>query len=263
MKKLYKSFFITLTALTLSACSGGEDEIDDSTGQEEVVEVEEITAWAWDPEFNIAALEIADDFYEGEVELNVTEHAQDDIIQKLNTGLSSGNPTGLPNIVLIEDYRSQSFLTSYPDAFYPVDDFIDTEEFASYKISTTQYEGKQYGVPFDSGATGLYIRTDYLEEAGYSVDDLGEITWNEYINIGKDVKKETGKDLLTLDPGNDIGQIRVMLQSAGSWYVEEDGETPYIADNVQLAESFKVYKEMLDADIVKITNDDWSQFVEF
>lgn len=43
--------------------------------------------------------------------------SQDDIVQKLNTALASGNTEGLPNIVLIEDYRIQGYLTSYPDAF--------------------------------------------------------------------------------------------------------------------------------------------------
>lgn len=42
-----------------------------------------------------------------------------------------------------------------------------------------------YGVPFDSGATGFYYRTDYLEQAGYSTADLEDITWNEFIEIGK------------------------------------------------------------------------------
>src|SRR5690625_746100 len=136
---------------------------------------------------------------------------------------------------------------------------IYTDDFADYKIATTQFDGKQYGVPFDSGATGLYVRTDYLEEAGYTVDDLQNITWQEYIEIGKDIKEATGKDLLTLDP-NDLGQIRVMIQSAGLWYVDEDGETPNIANNDALAEAFEVYKGLMDADIVK-TVSDWSQFV--
>ena len=42
--------------------------------------------------------------------------AQDDIVQKLNTNLSSNTISGLPNIVFIEDYRIQNFLNSYPGA---------------------------------------------------------------------------------------------------------------------------------------------------
>lgn len=258
MKKFLFLIFVSIAILALGACSSDGAE-GDSNGTSD--SGNEITAWAWDPQFNIKALEIAAEAYDGDedIDLNIIENAQDDIIQKLNTGLGSGANTGLPNIVLIEDYRAQSFLESYPDAFYPMDDYIDTNDFAEYKMATTQHDGKQYGVPFDSGATGLYIRTNYLEEAGYSIDDLTDITWKEYIEIGKDIKETVGVDLLTLDP-NDMGQIRVMIQSAGSWYMDEDGSTPNIAENEALVEAFEVYKEMMESDTVKIVSD-WSQFV--
>ena len=258
MKKFLSLILITVGILALAACSDGGN---DGDGSSDSSDGDKITAWAWDPQFNIKALEIAKEAYDGDedVDLNIIENAQDDIIQKLNTGLGSGANTGLPNIVLIEDYRAQSFLDSYPDAFYPMDDYINTDDFADYKMATTQYDGKQYGVPFDSGATGLYIRTDYLEEAGYTVDDLTDITWNEYIEIGKNIKETVGADLLTLDP-NDLGQIRVMIQSASAWYVDEDGTTPTIAENEALVKAFETYKELMDAGIVKIVSD-WSQFV--
>lgn len=260
MRKFLYVILISVGIFSLAAC-GSDASKEDGEGAVSSEDMDEITAWAWDPNFNIAALEIADKAYDGEedINLNIIENAQDDIIQKLNTTLSSGSDKGLPNIVLIEDYRAQSFLESYPDAFFPMDDYIDTNDFAEYKMATTQHDGKQYGVPFDSGATGLYIRTDILEETGLTVDDVTNISWNEYVEIGKEIKEETGVNLLTLDP-NDLGQIRMMIQSLGSWYVGEDGATPDIEENEALAEAFKVYKEMMEEDVVKIVSD-WSQFV--
>ena len=73
------------------------------------------------------------------------------------------------------------------------------------------------------------------------------------------MKEVTGKTFLTLDP-NDLGIIRIMIQSAGSWYVKEDGVTPDLVDNAALKEAFEVYKEMLDANIVK-PHSDWNQFI--
>lgn len=223
---------------------------------------QEITVWAWDPNFNIAALNLAKERYEAkhpDVKVNIVEYAQEDIVQKLNTGLNSGTTRGLPNIVLIEDYRAQNFLQAYPDAFRDMTGVIKAEDFAEYKIGPTSYNGKQYGVPFDSGATGLYVRTDYLEQAGYTVDDLTNIDWNKYIEIGKKIKETTGKDMLTQDP-NDLGLIRVMAQSAGTWYLKEDGKTPNLADNPVIKEALETYKAMFDANIVKM-NSDWSQFL--
>ncbi|MCM3748084.1 extracellular solute-binding protein [Paenibacillus pasadenensis] len=264
MKKLMA--MLLAGSVLLSACSsdgtegGSENAV--NSGKEADSAPKEITVWAWDPAFNIAAMNVAKEAYakvKPEVTINVVENAQADIVQKLNTGLNSGSTKGLPNIVLIEDYRAQSFLQAYPDSFYELTDLVKADAFADYKIGPTSVDGKQYGVPFDSGVTGMYVRTDYLEQAGYKLADMQEIDWKKYIEIGKAVKEKTGKSMVTLDP-NDLGLIRMMIQSAGAWYTAEDGKTPTIAGNAALKEAFELYKEMMDSGIVKV-NSDWSQFV--
>lgn len=248
--------------MLLTACSSNTGNTNKNEGTNAGTGKKEITVWAWDKVFNIGAMEKAKALYaekNPDVTINIVENAQADIIQKLNAGFNSGTTKTLPTIVLIEDYRAQSFLQAYPDSFFALDNFINAADFADYKIGPTSYDGKQYGVPFDTGVTGLYVRTDYLEQAGYTTADLQDITWDKYIEIGKAVKAKTGKDMLTQDP-NDLGLIRMMIQSAGSWYLKEDGTTPNIADNAPLTQAFETYKNIMDAGIVKVTSD-WSQFV--
>lgn len=185
------------SVVLLSACSsGGTKNETGNSGSEGSSKPQEITVWAWDPAFNIAAMNVAKEAYakvNPDITVNVVENAQADIVQKLNTGLNSGSTKGLPNIVLIEDYRAQSFLQAYPDSFYELTDVVKAADFADYKIGPTSVDGKQYGVPFDSGVTGMYVRTDYLEQAGYSLDALQDIDWKQYIEIGKAVKEKTAK----------------------------------------------------------------------
>jgi lactose/L-arabinose transport system substrate-binding protein len=257
MKKIFALFLVSM--LLLTACSSGSKSNETSGDGKDT---NKITVWAWDPNFNIKAMNIAKDTYASEnkdVEIKIVENAQADIIQKLNTSLSSGTTKGLPNIVLIEDYRAQSFLQAYPDMFHELTDSFKAEDFADYKIAPTSLDGKSYGLPFDTGVTGLYVRTDYLEKAGYKVEDLQNIDWKQYIEIGKKVKEATGKQMLTQDP-NDLGLIRMMIQTAGSWYTKEDGKTPNLADSQELKVAFELYKELLDADLVKPVSD-WSQFL--
>ncbi|HIW34933.1 MAG TPA: extracellular solute-binding protein [Candidatus Paenibacillus intestinavium] len=260
MKKLLTvvlASFMILTACSNNANTGNAG----NTGTQPSGK-QEITVWAWDKAFNVGAMEKAKAMYtetNSDVTINVIENAQADIIQKLNAGFNSGTTKTLPTIVLIEDYRAQSFLQAYPDSFFALDEFINAADFADYKIGPTSFDGKQYGVPFDTGVTGLYVRTDYLEQAGYTVADLQDITWDQYIEIGKAVKEKTGKQMLTQDP-NDLGLIRMMIQSAGSWYLQEDGTTPHLADNAALTQAFETYKNIMDAGIVKVISD-WSQFV--
>lgn len=262
MKKVLVLLLASFVLLT--ACSSKSDNNTSSEGSNDTgsKETKEVTIWAWDPNFNIAALNLAKEAYaskNADVNVKIEENAQADIVQKLNTGLNSGTTKGLPNIVLIEDYRAQSFLQAYPDAFYDLSSVINASDFADYKIGPTSVDGKQYGVPFDSGVTGLYIRKDLLEQAGYKVEDLQNVDWDKIIEVGKAVKAKTGKALLTQDP-SDLGLIRMMIQSAGSWYTKEDGATPDLKDNAVLKQAAETYKKLMEADIVKVTSD-WSQFV--
>ncbi|MFD0050925.1 ABC transporter substrate-binding protein [Actinomycetes bacterium NPDC127524] len=256
MKKVLALFLVSV--MMLAACSSGSNK-NDASGSKNT---KEITVWAWDPNFNIKAMNVAKEAYkskDSKLNIKVVENAQDDIVQKLNTSLSSGTTKGLPNVVLIEDYRAQSFLQAYPDMFYDLSDSFKSDDFAKYKDAPTSLKGKHYGLPFDSGVTGLYFRKDYLEKAGYKVSDLNNIDWDKYIEIGKKVKAATGKQMLTQDP-KDLGLIRMMIQSSGSWYLKKDGVTPDIANNEALKEAFKTYKKILDAGLVKPVSD-WSQFV--
>lgn len=109
---------------------------------------------------------------------------------KLNTSLSSGSYEGLPDIVLIEDYRAQGYLTAYPDEFADLSDVVKEEDFASYKTAVNQVDGTVYGVPFDSGVAATFYRTDMIEEVGYTQEDMQDLTWEKYIEIGKAVKRK-------------------------------------------------------------------------
>lgn len=49
--------------------------------------------------------------------------------------------------------------------------------------------------------------------------------------------------MLTLDP-SDLGQIRMMLQSAGAWYTDAEGNVT-IKDNQALKDAINTYKKLL------------------
>ena len=179
----------------------------------EVNEKEQIVIWAWDESFNIKALKEAKKSFRKthkNVDIEIVAMAQDDVISKLNTSLANGDYTGLPNIVLIEDYVVQGYLMEYPEEFADLSDIADAKDFVAYKTSVNEIDGKLYGIPFDSGVAALFYRRDMIEAAGYTTEDMEDLTWDKYIEIGKAVKEKTGKDMLTLNP-NDLGQIRLKI----------------------------------------------------
>lgn len=246
MKKIFLSIFTLVSLASLAAC--GNDSTTSSTAKNNESS-EKVTAWAWDPTFNIKALELADKAYnEEQATLDIVSMSQEDTVQKLNTSLSSGNLDGLPSIVLIEDTKIQGYLESFPDAFEDLSDIVNEDDFASYKFAVSKKDGKVYGVPFDSGVTGLFYRIDYLSEAGYTPEDLENITWDEFTKIGKDVKDKTGHAFLALNP-SDLGLIRIVMQSAGEWYTSEDGKSATIENNKALKYGITLFADLIKSGI--------------
>lgn len=116
----------------------------------------------------------------------------------------------------MQDNSYQKFVSIYPEAFVDLTDSgIDFSQFAAGKLSYSTVDGKNYGVPFDNGAVIGAYRTDYLEQAGYTVDDLTDIDWNRFIEIAKDVKAKTGKYMLS-GQADSPDMVMEMLQSAGA-----------------------------------------------
>ena len=259
IKKIMSIIMATVMVFGLVSCSGNslgstDEKKDDTTSKK-------ITIWAWDEAFNIVAANKAKDIYlkdNPDADIEVVTMSQDDIVAKLNTSLSSGSYEGLPNVVLIEDYRIQGYLTAYKDEFADLSSVAKRDDFAEYKTGVNYVDGKLYGIPFDSGVAETFYRTDLIEQAGYTKEDMQNLTWEKYIEIGKAVKEKTGVAMCTLDP-SDIGQIRMMLQSAGSWYTDANGKVT-IADNQALKDAIKIYKDLTESGAVKqISN--WDQFV--
>ena len=108
-------------------------------------------------------------------------------------------------------------------------------------VSYTHLDGKNYGVPFDNGATIMAIRSDIVEEAGLTTDDFKDITWSQFMELAKTVKEKTGTPMLTTSGGSEL--VLEMLQSAGASPIV-DGEVK-IADNEVLAQAVEVYACLL------------------
>ena len=64
--------------------------------------------------------------------------------------------------------------------------------------------------------------------------------------------------MLTIDP-SDLNQLRIMMQSAGSWYVDADGKVS-IDNNQALRDAVEIYKQIVDADIAKQVSG-WDSFI--
>lgn len=262
-KRLALLSLMSALALTLTGCGGGSSSSSSGAADSnaDANNKETITIWCWDPNYNIPAMEKAKNFYlekNPNVDFEMVDMAKADVEQKLTANLMANATNDLPDIVLIEDYNAEKYLRSYAGSFADLTDSIDYSQFVDYKVKLMTVEGRTYGVPFDSGVTVLYYRADILKEAGYEARDLENLTWTDYLALQKDIQAKTGKALFANDR-QDTGFLRIMMQSAGTWYTNAEGKLNLKGNDV-LEESLETLKAIASEEGL-IPAVDWSTWI--
>lgn len=270
-KKVISLMLIGAMVASMAACGSNGGSSDNNAAKGDTSATEEsgaseggntLTVWTWDPAFNIPAIQEAGNIYKADhpdFELKVVETLSDDCETKLITAAESGDLSTLPDIVLMQDNSYQKFVSIYPEAFTDLTDSgIDFSQFAAGKLSYSTVDGKNYGVPFDNGAVIGAYRTDYLEQAGYTIDDLTDIDWNRFIEIAKDVKEKTGKYMLS-GQADSPDMVMEMLQSAGASLFDKDGK-PAMTDNAALKECISIYQKLVKEGVYYEVNN-WDDYV--
>lgn len=219
---------------------------------------ETLTVWCWDENFNLAAMRTAEKYYKEagheNFTLNVVNVPEEDVQTKLSTAFSSGVTEDLPDIVLMGDSWANMYLTNFEGCYVDLTDEIDFSEFAQYKVSCFTVNDRVYGVPFDSGSAGLFYRTDILEEAGYTADDLVDITWWDLLEMGKVIHEKTGKYILSFDPSSSCAFTFMdsMKQASGEWFYDANDpeENADFANDKVVREMSEVLKAFWENDLV-------------
>ena len=212
MKKLLSLLLVLTMVFAFMAMSGTAFAADDT-----------LTVYAWDANFNIPALKAAEAAYQ-KVNPNfkleiATQSGSSDVEQAMTLAGSSGDLSSLPDIVLFQDHFIQSYVADYPDCWVDLQlADIDWSDFGAEKLSYSTIDGVHYGVPVDNGTAIFAYRTDVLEEAGYTIDDVTGISWDEWLEIAKEVKEKTGFALLSMDhSGDDLPYMLMQAEGLSQW----------------------------------------------
>ena len=133
---------------------------------------------------------------------------------------------------------------------------MNWDDFSAEKISYSTIDGKHYGFPVDNGTVIFAYRTDLLEQAGYTIDDVTGISWDKFDEIGKAVYEKTGKYLLCMDgDGNDLPYM--MLQAEGVSQFK-DGKANFV-DNQTMVDVINVIAKLAQDNVLYLAND-WSDY---
>ena len=221
---------------------------------------ETLSVWCWDPNFNVYAMKQAEKIYQKDhpnFKLDIQEKVYNDIETALITAAEANDYSTLPDIFLMQDYSFHKNATNYPGIFTELTDSgIDFSQFSAGKLADSTVDGKNYGVPFDNGATIMAIRRDMVETAGLTVEDFKDTTWSDFMEKAKKVVDANNVPMLTSSGGSEI--VIEMLQSAGASPMV-DGKVDLVG-NKALKAAIETY-ETLIKDGIMVDYTDWDQYI--
>lgn len=261
-KKVLGMFLVAIMAASVLAGCGGkaEDKSEAKKDDTAAAQEETLTVWCWDPNFNVYAMEQAEKMYQKDhpdFKLDIQEKVYSDIETALITAAEADDYSTLPDIFLMQDYSFHKNVANYPGIFTELTDSgVDFSQFSAGKLADSTVDGKNYGVPFDNGATIMAIRKDMVEAAGLTVDDFKDTTWSDFIEKAKKVVEKNNVPMLTSSGGSEI--VIEMLQSAGASPMV-DGKVDLVG-NEALKKSIETYKQLIDEKIM-VDYTDWDQYI--
>ncbi|THE10835.1 sugar ABC transporter substrate-binding protein [Bacillus timonensis] len=214
-------------SIVLMGCSGGDKEVNskgDSEASNGTNEAQEMTFWTFQG-LHIDFFEDANKRWneanpDRQIKLKLESFPYDEMHNNLLLALQSG--VGAPDIVDIEVNRFPNFLQG-DIQLEPLNDIIEPEidSFVKSRFEIYGKDGQYYGAPTHVGASVAFYNKEIFEEAGVNPDDIK--TYDDFVEIGKVIKSETGKPMLPIFT-NGFWEFYPMISQHDSDFFNSKGE---------------------------------------
>ena len=180
-----------------------------------------LSVWAWGTGAKALAYEATE--YNRQypsVRLNIENLDRQTLYDRLTKALEAGG-VGLPDVVVIETARLQSYAGTFPEAFLNLSDLDGryATDFNPGQWEGSKFLGRLRSLPWTLGLAGLFYRADLFEKAGVGPERLE--TWDDFIAAAQQVQgANPGLRALAFDPG-EFFQV-IMAQQGATFFTPED-----------------------------------------
>ncbi len=210
-----------------------------------------ITVWYWDESLKY----VTEQFNKTNKNINAkfVKLGYDDVHQKLLTSLPAGS--GAPDVCAIEigfigAFSARGGLENLLEAPYDAAQFKDKVVTYPWEEASSE-DGRLAAMPWGIGPAGLWYREDIFKAAGLETDPQKVQqrikTWNDWLQLGEDLRKKNAKTALVADAFNDIFWPMVYQKGYG-WF---DGNRVVVQEKAvpALKKAVEARKRKIDANI--------------
>ncbi|MBW3696172.1 extracellular solute-binding protein [Vibrio sp. T187] len=196
-----------------------------------------------------------------DIKINLKSLAFADHHTALTTSLSTGS--NVPDVAAIEvgfigRFSNAGGLEDLSKAPYNAGEF--TEKFSPFTVPLGQNaKGEQAGLPVDIGPGAIFYRSDVLEKAGVTPEELLK-DWDSFVETGKKIKAETGGYLVANTKLVKDIVIRTGLKDGESIYFGPNNEI--LVESDRFKKAFEVAQDVREAGLdaqVALWSTEWNE----
>lgn len=155
--------------------------------------------------------------------------------------------TGAPDLADVEIKKFATF-TKGDIQFIPLDDAIDPyrADIIQSRLAPYTAGGHNYGIDYHLGSFVMYYNTAILEAAGVDVNSI--VTWDDYIEAGKQVTQDTDGDgtpdvyMASIETTDIFSAYAIMMMMGGGTY---NAEGEIILDSAENVAALQFLQDMV------------------
>ncbi|QFG23249.1 ABC transporter substrate-binding protein [Actinomadura sp. WMMB 499] len=234
MKRTTAAAAMTLLAVSLTACGGGDG---DSGGKTEIV----FSYWGSDSRQKLTESAIAK-FEEKNPDITVEGDFSDwsSYYEKLATKTAAGDA---PDVMTIEirglgEYAERGVLAE-------LNGQVETGKLDQDVLKAGQIDGKQYAIPTGVNAFPMIANPATLEKYGQEVPDDTAWTWDDYVSISQQVTQESGGEVHGTEWNKNPAFLQIFAAQRGEPFYR-DGKIGVSAQTVK--DWWALLKRLIDTE---------------
>ena len=172
-RRRWRAALVAASVLTPLALAGCSTPSDDASGSE-------ISYWLWDSNQQPVYQQCATDFEkESGIKVNIEQYGWADYWAGLTTGFASGTAPDVfaDHLAYYPEFVSQGQLLDISDRVKADDLDLSIYQDGLADLWLDQ-EGGRFGLPKDFDTVAMFYNEKLVEDAGYTADQLADLTWN-------------------------------------------------------------------------------------
>lgn len=149
---------------------------------------------------------------------------------KSDAELKSDMTSYKSDLAVVKEQNTVDFMQKYSDKLQNLSSLMSNVKnyYSKDRTYNISLKSKIYGMPWYHMPWAMYYRSDIFQNENISIHDIK--TWDDFIQAGLQIRKDTGKKLLCIPAGSRMQLFQVLESELQDSLVDKDGKVDLTGD---------------------------------